>query len=309
MGTYQDNGPSGFKVVLPTVYEMRSNEWEVALVGLLYPHSWVNMAGPTDEELKAFRHQGVFKARISEARRPKQYKDEKKYPDALWVTLHIPKGNYQTVGELFKGMRQALRNQFGDVLADEEFQFEFDDDNKLLTLSVKSFSALGINPWVQKMLEEPFKPINASDFYFREFRDYESDDRRFLLLGNGEPLLLDNGLKDTERRVNPTRKYRLATTTDKVIGWRVSHFAFQTIYIYSDMVSSQVVGHVEANLLRVDPKGKPGDIVDENFVNPYCNDVRLRSFNTIEILLRGDTDQPVPFRGGVLEVTLHFRKK
>ena len=86
-----------------------------------------------------------------------------------------------------------------------------------------------------------------------------------------------------------------------MIGWRASHFAFQTIYIYSDIVSSQVVGDVQANLLRVvAPKGKPGDIVDENFVIPYYNDVGLRSFNTIEILLRGDTGQPVPFRGGVI---------
>ena len=79
------------------------------------------------------------------------------------------------------------------------------------------------------------------------------------------------------------------------------------MYVYSDVVSSQVVGNVRANLLRVvAPKGHRGDIVNENFVNPYYSDVRTRSFNTIEVLLTGDTGQPIPFKGGVVEVTLQL---
>ena len=203
VGTYHDNSPS-FKVVLPTVYEMHSNEWEVALVGFLYPHTLVNMAGPIDEELKAFRRQGVFKARISEARRPKHYKDDQKYPDALWVTLHIPQGNCQTAGHLLKGMPQAFRNEFDDVVA--EFQFNFDDDNKLLMVTIKFFSALGLNSWMQKMLEEPFKPINVSDFLFHHLPEYMADDKRLVLLGNDWTLLAGSNKAD-ELRQNPTRRY------------------------------------------------------------------------------------------------------
>ena len=82
------------------------------------------------------------------------------------------------------------------------------------------------------------------------------------------------------------------------------------MYVYSDIVSSEVVGNVRANLLRVvAPKGQPGEIVSENFVNPYYSDVRMRSFNTIKVLLKGDTGQPIPFKGCVVEVTIHFKKK
>ena len=78
-----NNGPSGFKVVLLNLYELNSDEWQVALVGLLYPHTWVNMSGPNDEELVAFGHQGVFYARIFSRKRPTSYNDANKYPRRL----------------------------------------------------------------------------------------------------------------------------------------------------------------------------------------------------------------------------------
>ena len=95
-----------------------------------------------------------------------------------------------------------------------------------------------------------------------------------------------------------------------MISWRASHLAFQAIYIYSDMVASQVVGDVRANLLRIiSSKGTHGEVISENFVHLFYNDVRVKLFNTIEMLLRGDTGRPIPFLGGVVEVILHFRKK
>ena len=82
------------------------------------------------------------------------------------------------------------------------------------------------------------------------------------------------------------------------------------MYIYSDVVAAQVVGNVRANILRaIAPRGNPGEIVHENFFPLFYHDIRLRTFDTIEILLTGDTGKPIPFLHGVVAVTLHFRKK
>ena len=117
--------------------------------------------------------------------------------------------------------------------------------------------------------------------------------------------MIDAVITDT-----PFLTYMIGEPSDKVVSWRASHLAFQTIYIYSDVVASQVVGDVRANLLHViAPKGSHGDVISENFVHIFYNDVRVKSFNTVEILLRGDTGRPIPFSGGVVEVTLHFKKK
>ena len=113
---------------LPNVHELRGDEWQLGLASLTYPHTWVNMPGPTDEELKEFRHQGVFYARIFSRRRPARYNDGTKYPDDSWVGLHVAQGHYETVEDLMKGIREALRYESGQSLADQEFKFTFDED-------------------------------------------------------------------------------------------------------------------------------------------------------------------------------------
>ena len=71
-----------------------------------------------------------------------------------------------------------------------------------------------------------------------------------------------------------------------------------------------MVGDIRATLLRVIvSKESHGEVISKNSVHLFYNDVRLQSFNTIEARLRGDTCRPIPFLGGVVEVTLHFRKK
>ena len=71
-----------------------------------------------------------------------------------------------------------------------------------------------------------------------------------------------------------------------------------------------MVGNVRANLLRVIAlKESHEEVISETFVLLFYNDVRVKSLNTIEILLSGDTGRPIPFLGDVVKVTLHFRKK
>ena len=72
----------------------------MALVCLLYPHTWVNMSGPNDEELVAFQHQGVFYARIFSRKTSTSYIDANKNSDDFWVALHVTQGNYQTIGDV-----------------------------------------------------------------------------------------------------------------------------------------------------------------------------------------------------------------
>ena len=81
------------------------------------------------------------------------------------------------------------------------------------------------------------------------------------------------------------------------------------IYVYCDIVEPQVVGDTNAQLLRSIPlEGKFGDIISETFVNIQYSMVQRKLFEDIEILLRGDTGDPVPFERGKVVVTLHFRK-
>jgi hypothetical protein len=101
----------------------------------------------------------------------------------------------------------------------------------------------------------------------------------------------------------------------KIIKTTVSPFASDlhgsmTIYVYCDIAEPQIVGDTNAKLIRSVPvEGKMGDVVTKTFTNIQYVPVQTKSFEDIEILLREDAGNPVPFERGKVLVTLHFRQK
>ena len=82
-----------------------------------------------------------------------------------------------------------------------------------------------------------------------------------------------------------------------------------TIYVYCDIVEPQIVGDTSAQLLKSIPaEGKFGDIIAKTFTNMQYVPIRTKSFEAVEVLLRNDTGDPVPFERGKVVITLHFRK-
>ena len=76
-----------------------------------------------------------------------------KYPDERWVPFDVAQGHYEMVEDFMKGIRQALCDQFGHILANQEFKFAFDEDAKRVTITIAPWSCLALNPWMVDMLE------------------------------------------------------------------------------------------------------------------------------------------------------------
>ena len=82
-----------------------------------------------------------------------------------------------------------------------------------------------------------------------------------------------------------------------------------TIYVYCDIVEPQVVGDTSAQLLKSIPvEGTFGDIITKTFTNIQYVPIQRKSFEDVEVLLRSDTGDPVPFERGKVVTTLHFRE-
>ncbi|GFU02945.1 uncharacterized protein F54H12.2 [Trichonephila clavipes] len=73
--------------------------------------------------------------------------------------------------------------------------------------------------------------------------------------------------------------------------------AFSVFYVYSDIVEPVVVGHVEAPLLRV--VRISGDSVSAQYDRPHYVPVIRQSFHTIEIEIRFNSGDLLPFERGV----------
>ena len=106
---YPNNGPSGFKFTLPNIYELHGNEWQVGLANLIYPRTWwIGLAPPMNIE-RVSSPRGIL---CSD-------NDDSQYRDERWVPFHVAQGHYETVQNFMKWIRQPLREEFGQSLADQ----------------------------------------------------------------------------------------------------------------------------------------------------------------------------------------------
>ncbi|GFS98545.1 uncharacterized protein F54H12.2 [Trichonephila clavipes] len=84
--------------------------------------------------------------------------------------------------------------------------------------------------------------------------------------------------------------------------------SFPLIYVYSDLVEPQIVGDVQAPLLKiVKVEGKDGEVVNAHYTRPHYVPVIRRHFQTVEMVLRLHSGELVPFeRGRVIAVQWSF---
>ena len=90
-----------------------------------------------------------------------------------------------------KGIRQALRDEFGQTLADQEFKFTFDEDAKQMTITVAAWSCVALNLWMVDLLDSnSFGQISIT---FRNFAAWTKNYERFVVLGDARVLGTSNG--------------------------------------------------------------------------------------------------------------------
>ena len=84
---------------------------------------------------------------------------------------------------------------------------------------------------------------------------------------------------------------------------------FHDLYVYCYIIQSQYVGDALVPLLRIVPvEGKDGERISKSFIRPQYLPVSRRQFETIEVNIKGDTGESVPFELGKVLLTLHFRQ-
>ena len=85
---------------------------------------------------------------------------------------------------------------------------------------------------------------------------------------------------------------------------------FDTIYVYTDVVESRIVGDSLALLLRAFPiSGSHVATVSDRFTNIHYVPVLYSHFQSIEMDIRNDTGRRVPFEYGRVTVTRNFRRR
>jgi len=82
-----------------------------------------------------------------------------------------------------------------------------------------------------------------------------------------------------------------------------------SIYVYCDILESIVVGDSLSPLLRiVDTTGKNGKLVHRFYDKTIYVPLQKKNFDTLELDIRSDLAEPIPFTYGKVVAVLHFRQ-
>ena len=86
------------------------------------------------------------------------------------------------------------------------------------------------------------------------------------------------------------------------------NIGLQSLFVYLNIIETQIVGDAQAPLLRIVPaQGKDGEIVTLNYDNPQYIPLATKDFEIVEVLITDDTGKKISFERGRVVLTLHFR--
>jgi hypothetical protein len=127
---------------------------------------------------------------------------------------------------------------------------------------------------------------------------------------------------ELENRVDTT--VQLSEALQYILGFRGKYFSgvniaqyapdlragMDSLYIYCDLCEPQIVGNSMEPLLRVLPVGGSyGSVIHRVFVAPHYVGLLKKEFSSVEISIKTDGNQNIPFAFGKTVAKLHFRRK
>ncbi|RLA19856.1 MAG: hypothetical protein DRQ56_04470 [Gammaproteobacteria bacterium] len=275
--TAPENKTGNFSVYLPRKLQL-SGKWEVALVEIQYPYSWNNISNIQDEEIPW----------IDKVLHERYHTDAYTWIDVTFkndfmAKIFIPSGHYGNIRELMAaieyGKEQAslgILHALKTVQLPEHYQLLPEHKDQIKFGFYFSFNQT-IKRVICKFTDNTVKHIGLST-------------KLQYMLGFDQRDFYD------ERTV---AKYH----PDIRIG-------FYSMFVYCSLVEPQIVGNITAPLLRsVHIEGNYGDIIEKLYHSPHYVPVVAKEIDRIEIDIKDDNNQSVPFQFGKTVVKLHFRKR
>ena len=272
---YPGNKPADFTMQLTGQLHL-SEDWEVAMTRIIYPHSWQNVR----------EHQLSYTLLC------------KTGPVPWTLTIYLPSGIYRTVKDIIHGMLKGLHNALGEIYLKSE----------------NSITSLGGNEcfYIHKKAQD-FYELTLPQGWYVTLPKTLARTLGYLNHQYHIPQLYQIGELVKENKDRSVFLVKTTTTLvrDEELVWGLlSPNAFQTIYVYSDLVESHVVGDTLAKVLHIlVPRGQPGDVVPEEIKVPPYHRLRTTVFSSVKVNIRGDTGELLPFASGNVRVTLHFRRR
>lgn len=296
------NKTNNFRVTLPNLIDL-SGQWEVALVEMMYPHSWPNLMGNPMPSIPKTNADWIEIANAN-------YRDTnpnlvffkfKPLGSGLEIAV-VPPGHYATPDEFGAAISTGLKRQNEIIIARESLRHRLyknaDPEKKKKSL----VDVASISEWrpIHECVAVVYNPVLKRMVL-------KLDTNHITTFGFSRQLQYMLGFDEDPNSENP----RYFTEPESVAKYPCDLMSgFYALFVYCDLVENQIIGNVRAPLLRIVPTdGSFGDFVTVTFPTPHYVNILKKQFSTVEINIKDDKGDYVPFDFGKCILKLHFRKK
>ncbi|GFW79191.1 uncharacterized transposon-derived protein F54H12.3 [Trichonephila clavipes] len=239
-------------------------------------------------------------------------------------TLHKP------VRHKFKRNRvlaSDIDRQFQADLVDMQSLAEFNKVYKYLLTCIDLFSKFA---WAVPLEDKFGKSVKSKlEIIFKERKpkvlqtdaDLQGEEIKGTYYEAELQKVVDSGFYPVENVIKQRKRRGITEYFVKFLGYpekcnMKSEFVadawsnFTVFYVYSDLISPQIVGDTQTPLLRiVRTKGKDGETISQYYDRPQYLPLVRHSFQTIQSELRLNSGDFVPFERSKVIIVLHFRMR
>ena len=252
------------------------DEWEVGLVEISYTLSWYN--SPNNEEISLVYWDKGMSQRTSK-------------------NVFLPPGRYDKIDDMLNTINGRL-SQFEDINLDTIPTISVEDRDRIITISQ------GVKDKKRVFVELSDNLCSIFGFEKKKMSQYYG--QKLLEYGQIESAKIAEGIKNFEHSA-PTDNELLykAERPYEISG------GYHSSFVYSNIVSPSFVGDSYTQLLRlvqIPTDAKYGEQILISYPNTYYVPLLIKEFDTIEIDIKDDNGQTIPFEFGRCIIVLHFRK-
>ena len=278
------NTTAKFSVYLPYKIDL-PGKWEVALVEIQYPFSWNNLTGRIST--------GDITDNWIEVTLPSGYR----------TVIYVPPGYYETVEQLINAI------EYG--------KHEVASQLKHIAISERKEAA---EVWNKEGVVKDKKLLAKYEKLYT-LKEYSK------ALSYGFYVTFNSTVKRARVKKDPAQVERICFSTrlQYMLGFQKGEITeneflgqyipdlrggFYSLYVYCSLVEPQIVGNTTAPLLRlVNIEGRHGSICEKTFNSPHYLPIVTKEITKIDIAIKDDNAQFVPFDFGKAIVKLHIRKR
>ena len=274
-----ENTVARFTTQLLHPIHLTGGEWEMALVEMIYPSSFITV--PADTFWYEWRADAGDRI--------------------LTKREYIPKGNYKSMGEIAAHFEKY----------DHVYEARIITDGVVKGQTVNGVQEFTMQEYEQYVLiiGNFLKLIYNSETNKMTIQSIPGGDGGFIVTFGPEMkalLGLDYSDKEIEKFITTYGPFEGNMQCNLNAGIP------REMFIYCDIAEPQLVGDTAAPLLRIVSNTDPHAIdkmIWKTYDTPHYVSVLKRWFDKISIDISMDTGKPVPFESGTSTVKVHFRKR